>query len=38
MNPNPLKSQYYNVSFERLIQAILLGIVTYDANLLIIEK
>jgi hypothetical protein len=38
MNPNPLKSQYYNVSFERLIHAILLGIVTYDANLLIIEK
>lgn len=38
MNPNPLKSQYYNVSFERLIKAILLGIVTYDANLLIIEK
>lgn len=38
MNPNPLKSQYYNVSFERLINSILLGIVTYDANLLIIEK
>jgi hypothetical protein len=38
MNPNPLKSQYYDVSFERLINAILLGIVTYDANLLIIEK
>jgi hypothetical protein len=38
MNPNPLKSQYYNVSFERLIHSILLGIVTYDANLLVIEK
>ena len=38
MNPNPLKSQYYNVSFERLINSILLGIDTYDENLLIIEK
>jgi hypothetical protein len=37
MNPNPLKSQYYNVKFDRLINSILLGIVTYDANLLIIE-
>ncbi len=38
MNPNPLKSQYYSVSFRRLINSILLGIVTYDANLLIIEQ
>jgi len=38
MNPNPLKSQYYSVSFSRLINSIMLGIVTYDANLLIIEK
>lgn len=38
MNPNPRKSQYYNVSFDRLINSIMLGIVTYDANLLIIEK
>lgn len=37
MNPNPLKSQYYNVNFGRLINSILLGIITYDANLLIIE-
>ncbi len=37
MNPNPLKSQYYNVNFDRLINSIMLGIVTYDANLLIIE-
>lgn len=37
MNPNPLKSQYYSVSFDRLINSIMLGIVTYDANLLIIE-
>lgn len=36
MNPNPLKSQYYNVSFDRLINSIMLGIVTYDANLLVI--
>lgn len=37
MNPNPLKSQYYSVKFDRLINSIMLGIVTYDANLLIIE-
>ncbi len=37
MNPNPLKSQYYNVTFDRLINSIMLGIVTYDANILIIE-
>jgi hypothetical protein len=37
MNPNPLKSQYYSVSFDRLLNSIMLGIVTYDANLLIIE-
>lgn len=37
MNPNPLKSQYYSVSFGRLINSIMLGIVTYDANLLVIE-
>ena len=38
MNPNPLKSQYYSVTFDRLINSIMLGIVTYDANLLVIEK
>jgi Peptidase_C39 like family len=37
MNPNPLKSQYYDVTFNRLINSIMLGIVTYDANLLIIQ-
>jgi len=37
MNPNPLKSQYYNVNFDRLLNSIMLGIVTYDANLLVIE-
>jgi hypothetical protein len=37
MNSNPLNSQYYGVNFDRLINSIMLGIVTYDANLLIIE-
>jgi hypothetical protein len=38
INPNPLgKGQYYSVSFTRLINSILLGVITYDANLLIIE-
>lgn len=38
MTPNPIgKGQVYNVSFTRLINSIMLGIVTYDANLLIIE-
>lgn len=36
--PNPLGSQhYYEVGLERLVSAILLGVLTYDANLLIIE-
>jgi hypothetical protein len=38
MEPNPLgKGQVYNVPVVRLINSIMLGIVTYDANLLIIE-
>src|SRR5688572_15838275 len=38
MTPNPLgKGQVYNVSFPRLINSIMLGIITYDANLLVIE-
>lgn len=38
LNPNPFyKSQYYQVNFNRLVSAILLGIVTYDANLLMIN-
>jgi hypothetical protein len=37
LNPNPMaETQYYKVSFGRLISSILLGILTYDANLLII--
>jgi hypothetical protein len=36
--PNPLgQGKVYSVSFSRLINSIMLGIVTYDANLLIIE-
>lgn len=35
---NPLSSNnYYKVSINRLINAIMLGVLTYDANLLIIE-
>jgi len=35
---NPLqKDQYYYISSNRLINSILLGIVTYDSNLLVIE-
>ena len=38
MTPNPLgKGQLYSVNFVRLINSIMQGIVTYDANLLIIE-
>ncbi len=36
--PNPFThDHYYDVSFDRLICAILLGVLTYDANLLIIQ-
>ncbi len=36
--PNPFgQGKVYSVSFARLINSIMLGIVTYDANLLIIE-
>ena len=35
---NPLsRNNYYNVSSHRLINAILMGMITYDANLLIIQ-
>ncbi|MCH8495044.1 MAG: C39 family peptidase [Balneolales bacterium] len=38
-NANPAYSKhYYHEPVERLINAILLGIVTYDSNLVIIEK
>jgi hypothetical protein len=35
---NPVaEGQYYQVSEERLISSVLLGILTHDANLLVIE-
>lgn len=38
MEPNPLgKGKAYHVEFGRLLNSIMLGILTYDANLLIIE-
>jgi hypothetical protein len=38
MHPNPMApSQYYDITIDRVLCAILLGIVTHDANLLIIE-
>jgi hypothetical protein len=36
-NPS-FESHYYHVDMQRLLASILLGIVTYDANLLIVEK
>jgi hypothetical protein len=37
LHPNPLSTEhYYTVGIDRLVGAILLGILTYDANLLII--
>ena len=35
-NPS-LKGRYYRVRIERILNAVLLGIVTYDANLLMIR-
>jgi hypothetical protein len=32
-----VRSRYYAVRVQRLIAAILLGVMTYDANLLVIE-
>lgn len=38
LHPNPMaSSQYYEINIDRVIGAILLGILTHDANLLIIE-
>jgi hypothetical protein len=36
LNNPGFASQYYNVSIDRLVGAILLGILTYDANLLVV--
>jgi hypothetical protein len=35
--PNPEKTQIYSVHIERLLGAVMLGIATYDSNLLIIR-
>ncbi len=36
--PNPFaRDHYYEVNFDRLICAILLGVLTYDANLMIVQ-
>lgn len=39
MHPNPLtsKQHIYSVPIQRVINAILLGVLTYDANMLVIE-
>lgn len=39
LKPNPIKGneQYYRVPMDRLLSSILLGVMTYDANLLMIE-
>lgn len=38
-HPNPVsETQSYEVTLEHLVNAILLGVVTYDANLLILKK
>ncbi|WNB18456.1 C39 family peptidase [Marivirga arenosa] len=38
LHANPFESQNYLVDIDHLICAILLGVITYDANLLIIQK
>jgi hypothetical protein len=38
LHGNPFESQLYSVNIDHLICAILLGVITYDANLLIINK
>lgn len=38
LDANPIsEKQYYKVSFQKLINSIMLGVMTYDANLLIIH-
>jgi hypothetical protein len=38
LRPNPVaSSQYYEVSIDRLVCAIMLGVLTYDGDLLIVE-
>lgn len=38
LNSNPFANQLYDVNVDRVINSIMLGILTYDANLLIIER
>lgn len=38
LHANPFEKQNYSVKIDHLICAILLGVITYDANLLIIDK
>jgi hypothetical protein len=38
LHANPFETQNYSVDVDHLICAILLGVITYDANLLIINK
>ncbi|MBK6265405.1 peptidase-C39 like family protein [Marivirga sp. S37H4] len=38
LHANPFEKQNYSVNIDHLICAILLGVITYDANLLIIDK
>ncbi|HET8859280.1 peptidase-C39 like family protein [Marivirga sp.] len=38
LHANPFETQNYSVNIDHLICAILLGVITYDANLLIIKK
>lgn len=38
LNTNPFANQLYDVNVDRVINSIMLGILTYDANLLIIER
>ncbi len=38
LHGNPFDSQLYSVNIDHLVCAILLGIITYDANLLIIDR
>lgn len=38
LHANPFETQNYSVDIDHLICAILLGVITYDANLLIIHK
>lgn len=38
LHANPFANQLYHVTVDRVINAIMLGILTYDANLLIIER